>query len=1010
MDMERSEADRLFRAFVRGGDPRALGEVYDLLAPELLRLALHTTRDAAEAEDVLQATFVAAIERAASFDATRRVLPWLIGILAHEARKARARERRSPEPERLVREPVADAALEAERAEVLAHLDAALARLPEAFRPVLQLRLRHGLTVPEIAAALGRPPGTVRSQLARGTEALRRALPAGLADARVGALALVGAPTRGLAAVRSAVLEHGALLHGPLRLSTVIGGLLAVKKLVALVLVLVLGSWLWQRALPSSEEADARPPAAAEPVAAAREPAPLTARAEPTPRAEREALAPAPAAAPAAPIAAPTPGGALRVHARWPDGADAEGELVLLTAPDGRSDQALVLTTDARGLAEAGGLATGPWNVRLLRGAEDTAKVREGRTAELELAVRAGAAVTGTVRDTLGESVAGAEVWLSERYRNDIGHVVARSDERGEFRLRCVGPDHWIGARRRGFAPSSLRAVRAAPGDELALELVLEGPGAELRGQVLDELGAPVAHAWLLVGAEVPPSVRSGDGSFVPAAPPQRTRADAQGFFALEALPPGEQPLQARAPGFAPLATTVELHPVFPNGGARNELDVRLLRAARVRGRVLDSSGEPVAEAWVRCQAPERFASTSAWSQGDGDFTLADLGLGTVTLVAEHRRHGRAEHTFELAAGDERSWEVRLARKAGLRGRMLDARGEPCADLVVVAVDPADRERRWRSGPTAADGRFEIQDLEPREHLLWVQPPLGWREFPLLEQSGVWPGEDELVLRLPDSSESGRLTAEVHASDGTPLAGAELHVWHVERRQWRSYASAGELGRLAAEGIPPGTLDLELRHAAQPWLPLGERTLAAGETLELGTLVFEPAGTLRVRLANPDLLPPDLKAVLVGPSNREAGVARIVDDELLAGPLAPGAHTLVLTGEGLCQVRRLFRIEPDVETAFELALEPCAERQVRLELPAGCARPSWLGASLLDADGRLVWGGHADEENVLRVTAPPGSYRLVARSQDGLAGEEELVVGAPGTSAPCAVLVLRREP
>ena len=49
MDGARSPADRLFRTFVASGDPRALGEVYDLLAPELLRIALHTARDAAEA-------------------------------------------------------------------------------------------------------------------------------------------------------------------------------------------------------------------------------------------------------------------------------------------------------------------------------------------------------------------------------------------------------------------------------------------------------------------------------------------------------------------------------------------------------------------------------------------------------------------------------------------------------------------------------------------------------------------------------------------------------------------------------------------------------------------------------------------------------------------------------------------------------------------------------------------------------------------------------------------------
>ena len=176
MEAERSEPDRLFRVFTRSGDPRALGEVYDLLAPELLRIALHTARDAAEAEDVLQATFVAAIERARHFDPAQRVLPWLVGILANESRKARARAARRPDPERLEQRSSTPPESDAERAELLAELDGALERVPEAFRPVLQLRLRHGLSVTEIAAALGRPSGTVRSQLARGTESFAAAM------------------------------------------------------------------------------------------------------------------------------------------------------------------------------------------------------------------------------------------------------------------------------------------------------------------------------------------------------------------------------------------------------------------------------------------------------------------------------------------------------------------------------------------------------------------------------------------------------------------------------------------------------------------------------------------------------------------------------------------------------------------------------------------------------------------------------------------------------------------
>lgn len=87
-------ADRLFRRFQKTGDPRLLGQVFDRTAPELLRVALHLSRDRHRAEDLLQSTFLTAIEKAAQYDAERRVLPWLLAILANHARQAHRRDRR----------------------------------------------------------------------------------------------------------------------------------------------------------------------------------------------------------------------------------------------------------------------------------------------------------------------------------------------------------------------------------------------------------------------------------------------------------------------------------------------------------------------------------------------------------------------------------------------------------------------------------------------------------------------------------------------------------------------------------------------------------------------------------------------------------------------------------------------------------------------------------------------------------------------------------------------------
>jgi len=995
--------ERLFAEFRRTGDPRALGRLYDELAPELLRLALRLARDAAEAEDVLQATFVAAIEQAGRFEEGRRVLPWLVGILGHEARKARARAARRPDPARLAPGPVDDPADAAERAELRAHLDAGLARVPAAFRPVLVLHLCHGLTVTEIAAALGRSPGTVRSQLARGSEQLRRTLPAGLARA----LVALEAPTRGLEAVRAAVVEeaalHGSLTVGSQTAVTALGGL-AMKKLLVLAAALAGGVLLWNVARTGREPALARtdppqpvPAALAAPLEEA-PPAPAT------PLAARTAAPVAPAPAASSPAPAPS-GAALRVHARWADGTPVAGEVVLVATRDARTDESRALTTGSDGSVRLEDLPPGPVRVRLLRGAEASATLRTGRETEVTLELRSGVIVAGRVRDGDGAPVPGAEIWVSERYRNNLGHVLTRSDEEGAFALDALGADHYVGARKPGFAPSGLRSVRGAPGDRLGLELLLVEAGAALSGTVVDRAGQPVPEAWVLVGSERPASVRLEDGSFAPAAPPQRAQADAEGRFELPAVALGLQPFQARAPGFAPSTDTFEVLP----GGAR-DLRVVLEREARLVGRVQDPSGRPLFGVQVRIGEPELFASPWTFSGLDGSFELASIPAGRQLVEASHAEHGTARRELLFAPGEREEWQAVLAPEDRIVGRLVDAHGRPLAGLVVIAVAEDERDLRTRSDASDAEGRFAVSGLADRAHLVWVQAPQGWRDFPLAEAQGVRPGDAPLELRVAAEDERGRLQLEVAAPDGTPLPGAELHVWHVEQRLWRSFASGGESAAIRAEHVPPGSLQLELRHPEHPWKALGTQRVEAGATLDLGRIALEPSGRLRVRLLGlPEERHATLRATLVDAANRESGVPRLAPGLLTAGPLAPGEHELVLGGEGVREVRARFAITAGAETELTVTLEPCGTRVVRFAWPESSLAPAWIACTLHDAAGQRVWGGNADvaqEPPLVRVAAPPGSYRLVAGGAGNLYGELELELPPLGLALPPLELVL----
>jgi RNA polymerase sigma factor (sigma-70 family) len=228
----RDSLTRLFLRFRDRHDGRALAKLFDRLAPELLGVAVHLIDDPWTAEDLVQTTFLVAIEHPERFDAERSVRPWLFGILIRQAARAHRRIARTPDPSLLAGREAEDPAVRASRAELPAAVLTALERCRPGEREVLGPYLLEGRKLSEIAASLGRSPGTVRMQLHRGLERLRRGLPAGFA---VGVLAQFS--NRGLAATRGRVLKAAGVSPSVLT-SAGLGGLLATNKVIVIGVVL----------------------------------------------------------------------------------------------------------------------------------------------------------------------------------------------------------------------------------------------------------------------------------------------------------------------------------------------------------------------------------------------------------------------------------------------------------------------------------------------------------------------------------------------------------------------------------------------------------------------------------------------------------------------------------------------------------------------------------------------------------------------------------------------------
>ena len=150
--------------------------------------ALRLTRRAADAEDLVQDTYLKAFRSAHQFEAGTNLKAWLFTILHNTFRNLRRHDGRNPVDvdseavERVVDEgPGAQSPEQIlSRATLDGDLQDALDALPDAFRQAVWLRDVEELSYAEMAQVLDVPIGTVMSRISRG----RRALSAGLRSRR----------------------------------------------------------------------------------------------------------------------------------------------------------------------------------------------------------------------------------------------------------------------------------------------------------------------------------------------------------------------------------------------------------------------------------------------------------------------------------------------------------------------------------------------------------------------------------------------------------------------------------------------------------------------------------------------------------------------------------------------------------------------------------------------------------------------------------------------------------
>jgi RNA polymerase sigma-70 factor (ECF subfamily) len=163
------------------GDHDAFSELARASIARLYAAARLILRDDVASEDAIQETLVAAWRDLSALRDPDRFDAWLHRLLVRACYREARRGRRRWTVEREVRsartaepDPVIDLAARDE-------LERGFQRLDADHRTVVVLHHYLGLTLDEVATAMGIPPGTARSRLHRATRVMRAALDA---DAR----------------------------------------------------------------------------------------------------------------------------------------------------------------------------------------------------------------------------------------------------------------------------------------------------------------------------------------------------------------------------------------------------------------------------------------------------------------------------------------------------------------------------------------------------------------------------------------------------------------------------------------------------------------------------------------------------------------------------------------------------------------------------------------------------------------------------------------------------------
>jgi hypothetical protein len=234
-----------------------------------------------------------------------------------------------------------------------------------------------------------------------------------------------------------------------------------------------------------------------------------------------------------------------------------------------------------------------------------------------------------------------------------------------------------------------------------------------------------------------------------------------------------------------------------------------------------------------------------------------------------------------------------------------------------------------------------------------------------------------------------------------------LELLHEPRQRFARYATGSD-GSVRINGIPAGSLLLDVRHVDHPRLRV-RVDVAPGANTDLDRLELGAGGVVSGTISGPDGTPIDEVVIYVlDADGKDAGAADCAGGTFRSPVLAAGRYTLMVQGEGMAPEPVVVMIANGVEAQLPIQLIEGIKR--RISVTAG---PPGTGlvtvavfASPIGRQGELVWRTHLPLSNgraEIDCGLAPGGYRVVARDDRQRRGEGDVVVRLGDPALPVAV-------